>query len=170
MWMYQEILVSHRPDLVIETGSFAGASALAMAHLMDALQMGRVISVDVEDRPRPTHPRIQWVQGSSVDPAVVARLTEEARSAERCMVILDSDHSEQHVRAELKALSPLVTVGQYLVVEDTNLNGHPVWPEWGPGPYEAVQHFLHTHVEFWPDLRCEKFLATSNPGGYLIRV
>jgi cephalosporin hydroxylase len=169
MWMYQELLFRCRPDLVIETGSLVGASALALAHMLDALGTGTIISVDIDDRERPTHPRIRWLYGDSTSAGVGLELTQAKRAVERCMVILDSDHSEQHVRAELELLAPLVTTGQYLIVEDTNLNGHPVWPEWGPGPYEAVQGFLQGHPEFTVDRGCEKFLATANPGGYLLR-
>ncbi len=86
------------------------------------------------------------------------------------MVVLDSDHSRDHVRAELEALAPLVTVGSYLVVEDTNINGHPVLPEFGPGPWEALQEFMEGNEEFEVDRGAEKFYVTMNPGGYLRRV
>jgi cephalosporin hydroxylase len=86
------------------------------------------------------------------------------------MVVLDSDHSHAHVAAEIAAYSSLVTPGCYLVVEDTNVNGNPVLPEWGPGPMEAVDEFLDDTQLFARDPAREKFMMTFNPGGYLRRV
>ena len=86
------------------------------------------------------------------------------------MVILDSDHSFDHVLEEMNCYAPLVTKGSYLIVEDSNINGHPVRPNWGPGPMEAIEVFLQQNSEFISDRRCEKFLLTQNPRGYLQRV
>ena len=86
------------------------------------------------------------------------------------MVILDSDHSRDHVLAELRAYAPMVTTAQYLIVEDTNVNGNPVLPEFGPGPMEALDAFLAENDDFEPDDEREKFLLTFNPRGYLRRV
>jgi cephalosporin hydroxylase len=85
------------------------------------------------------------------------------------LVLLDSDHSEAHVTRELEAYHPLVSVGSYLVVEDTNLNGHPVEPAHGPGPWEAMQRFLGAHPEFAHDPEMDKFLLSFNPRSYLKR-
>ena len=85
------------------------------------------------------------------------------------MVILDSDHTCEHVLSELRLYSDLVTPGSYLVVEDTNVNGHPVDPSFEPGPHEAVELLLPDHPDFTPDTECEKFFLTFNPGGYLLR-
>jgi cephalosporin hydroxylase len=85
------------------------------------------------------------------------------------MVILDSDHSCDHVLAELDAYSQLVTEGSYLIVEDTNVNGRPVFPRFGPGPHEAVERFLREGAPFGRDEDCERFFLTFNPGGYLKR-
>jgi cephalosporin hydroxylase len=86
------------------------------------------------------------------------------------MVILDSDHTRAHVRGELRGYGPLVTPGSYLIVEDTNLNGHPAYPQFGPGPMEAVKEFLASSPNFLPDPDCEKFFMTFNPPGYLRRI
>ena len=86
------------------------------------------------------------------------------------LVLLDSDHSREHVLDELRAYSPLVTPGSYVIVEDTNLNGHPVWPDFGPGPMEAVDIFLSESDDFVIDTSREKFYLTWNPRGYLKRV
>jgi cephalosporin hydroxylase len=85
------------------------------------------------------------------------------------LVMLDSAHDAPHVRAEMEVYAPFVTHGSYLIVEDTNVNGHPAHPEHGPGPFEAVQDFLATHDEFTPDPFCEKYLLTMHPGGWLRR-
>lgn len=166
VWIYQEILFEVRPDLIIETGTNLGGSALYLAHILDILGHGAVVSIDVAALPRPAHPRITYVQGSSSDAALVtAAIGDRPRGT--CVVILDSDHSEAHVTAELELLAPYVTPGSYLIVEDTNINGHPTYPSFGPGPFEAVQKFLPAHPEFVVDRSREKFLMTFNPGGYL---
>ena len=83
------------------------------------------------------------------------------------MVDLDSDHKKDHVLQELKIWSPFVTTGNYLIVEDTDLNGHPVRPDYGPGPMEALEEFLKENKDFAVDQTREKFLLTFNPRGYL---
>ena len=85
------------------------------------------------------------------------------------MVLLDSDHSYAHVRDELAAYHAMVTPGSYLVVEDSNVNGNPVLPEFGPGPMEAIDEFLPDHPEYEIDNRCERFMVTFNPRGFLRR-
>ncbi|HTG44653.1 MAG TPA: CmcI family methyltransferase, partial [Verrucomicrobiae bacterium] len=83
--------------------------------------------------------------------------------------ILDSDHRAPHVYEELVTYSPLVKTGDYLIVEDTNVNGHPVLPDFGPGPREAVDKFLSENNGFVIVQDCERFLMTLNPRGYLRR-
>jgi cephalosporin hydroxylase len=169
LWLYQELLVRTRPDLVIETGTWSGGSALYLAMMLDQIGHGRVITIDIEAKPgRPQHPRITYLAGSSADAAVVAEVHRSA-GGDRAMVILDSDHDAAHVYAEMLAYSPLVQPGDYLIVEDTNVNGHPVWPNFGPGPMEAVDKFLCEHDEFAIDGRGQRFLMTLNPRGYLRR-
>jgi cephalosporin hydroxylase len=169
LWIYQELLVQTRPDVVVETGTWYGGSALYMAMIQDQIGRGRVITIDIEQKPgRPSHPRLTYITGSSVDEAVIAQIC-EAVGGERAMVILDSDHHAAHVYDEIIAYSPLVQVGDYLIVEDTNVNGHPVSPEFGPGPMEAIDKFLSENSEFVIDRRCERFLMTLNPRGYLRR-
>jgi cephalosporin hydroxylase len=169
MWMYQELLVRTRPDFVVEAGTYFGGSALYLASILDHLGHGQVITIDITPQPnRPVHPRIDYVLGSSIDPAVVQSVLESV-AGRRAMVILDSDHTEDHVHAEMIAYSPLVHVGDYMIVEDTNVNGHPAWPSFGPGPMEAVNRFLSERQDFEIDARCERFLMTMNPRGYLRR-
>ena len=169
MWMYQELLVRTRPDFVIQTGTFCGGSALFLAMILDLLGHGRVISIDMAANPKlPTHPRLTYVLGSSTDPEVVDHISKQVGSG-RAMVILDSDHSEAHVYDEILAYSPFVQIGDYLIVEDTNVNGHPIYPDYGPGPMEAVVKFLAENESFCADRACERFMMTGNPNGYLRR-
>lgn len=170
LWTYQEILVDTRPDLIVETGTYLGGSAFYLAGICDLLGHGKIVTVDISAPPgRPRHRRITYLQGSSTDPGIVVRVARRARTAKRVMVVLDSNHSRDHVLRELEAYGPLVTPGCYLVVEDTNVNGNPVLPDHGPGPMEAVEEFLATTDDFEVDRSRENRLLTFNPGGYLKR-
>ena len=171
MWTYQEIVVETRPELVVEAGTRLGGTSVFLASVFDLLGGdGRVLTIDVTADPRlPKHPRIEYLMGSSLDDVIVARVR-AAAAGKRTMVILDSLHTAEHVGAELARYADLVTVGCYLVVEDTNVNGHPVLPDYGPGPTEAVEAFLAADERFLADRDRERFLMTLNPGGYLRRV
>jgi cephalosporin hydroxylase len=170
LWVYQELLTEVRPELLIETGTFAGGSALYLASCMDMLGRGRVLTIDIVEREgRPSNERISYVTGSSTDPKIVEAVRREANGASPVMVVLDSDHSRDHVLAELQAYAPLVTEGSYLVVEDTNIHGRPVERALGPGPHEALEEFLHDNPGFERDASREKFFLTFNPGGFLRR-
>ena len=170
MWTYQEIVAETKPELIVECGTAFGGSSLYLASLLDLLGRGEVVTIDIEARPgQPAHPRIHRIVGSSVDPAIVADIRGRAQGR-RTMVILDSDHSQAHVSTELEAYRSIVSPGCYLVVEDTNVNGHPVVPDHGPGPMEAVEAFLPSAPEFEVDPSRERFMLTLNPGGYLRRI
>jgi cephalosporin hydroxylase len=169
---YQDLLVRQRVDFVIESGANCGGSTLYFAHVLDALGHGAVISIDLHPNWAPAaraHPRVTTVAGSSIDPSVLGAVRSRIPSGSRCFVILDSDHHRDHVLAELRSYGDLVQVGDYLVVEDTNLNGHPVSAGPGPGPYEAVQEFLREDARFSADHDWE-FPFTFAPGGWLKRV
>lgn len=173
LWIYQEILNEVRPDLIIETGTAHGGSALFLATLCDLLHGGQVLTIDIEERPkRPEHPRIQYIHGSSVATDVLAQVESQVQDSHRVLAILDSDHSEEHVFSEMKAYAPLVSVGSYLIVEDTNISGHPIEVENGAktGPMEAVTAFLAEHKDFAIDRSREKFMLTFNPSGYLRKI
>jgi cephalosporin hydroxylase len=169
-WIYQEIITELRPDLIVETGTDLGGSALFFASICDLVRHGQIVSIDIRTPPRMAHERIRFIQGDSTSEDVLAQVRTMTRQSTRTMVILDSDHSKSHVHRELDRYREFVTVGSYLVVEDTNVNGHPVMPEHGPGPFEAVQEFLPEHPEFEVDRSREKFLLTYFPGGYLKRI
>jgi cephalosporin hydroxylase len=173
LWMYQELLHELKPDLLIETGTLHGGSAKYLATLMDLIGKGEIVSIDIAsesaDGKPPEHPRVTYVTGSSVDPGIVAGVAERAKSAEIVLVLLDSDHRKRHVLEELRAYGPLVTPGSYMVVEDTNINGHPTYEGWGEGPWEAVETFMQENDDFVIDHAREKFLLTYNPNGWLRR-
>lgn len=170
LWIYQELVHRIRPDLIVETGTMFGGSAFYLATLCDLVDNGRVVTIDITERPnRPTHPRLRYMTGSSTSEEILTEVKAMAADAAAVMVILDSDHTCGHVLEELRRYSPFVTPGSYVVVEDTNVNGHPVWPTFGPGPMEAVDAFLAETDEFEIDPDCERFLYTMNPRGYLRR-
>ena len=169
--MYQEIIYECKPDLIIECGTWRGGSALYLANLCDILRHGMVLTVDINRWIGfPQHERIIYVTGSSTDRSIFKQVSSLADGFKNIMVILDSDHTKQHVINELDLYAPLVTPRQYLVVEDTNIHGHPVRMDLPAGPFEAVETWLPKHPEFQQDRACERFLMTFNPSGYLRRV
>ena len=169
-WIYQEIIAELHPDVIVETGTDLGGSALFFASICDLIGHGQVVSIDIRQPPSITHDRIEFIRGDSTSDDVLAKVSAATRQSARTMVVLDSDHSRSHVLRELDRYRGFVTVGSYLVVEDTNVNGHPVMPDHGPGPFEAVEEFLLEHPEFEVDRTREKFLLTYFPGGYLKRI
>ncbi len=173
LWIYQELIVRERPDLIIEVGTYKGGSALYLAHICDAVGKGAIITIDIDASHalvRPRHERICYVLGSSLDPEVFSSIRSAAEGKSRVMVILDGDHHCDHVLKELRLYQSLTKPGDYMIVEDTNINGHPTYPEFGPGPWEAVSRFLEGNADFKADRSCERFLLTMNPRGYLRRV
>lgn len=154
--LYQELVFRLRPRAIVQTGVYDGGSLFFFATLLDQIGASpdvRVVGVDVEIRPKAralSHPRICLVEGSSVAPEVVQQVLALVPDRQ-ALVSLDSDHSMEHVCRELEIYRELVEVGSYLVVEDTNINGHPVYPEFGPGPFEAVERFLATDFRFVRD-------------------
>jgi cephalosporin hydroxylase len=179
----QELVWRVKPDLIIETGVARGGSVVFYASLLELVGgEGRVIGIDVDIRApnraaieaSSVFKRITLVEGSSTDPAVVARVRAEAARAKRVMVSLDSNHTHAHVLDELRAYAPCVTNGSYLVVFDTSIEQLP--PDvlgdrpWTPGnsPATAIREFLATTDRFVVDTRMDhKLLITEAPGGYL---
>ena len=157
----QEVLWRLRPDVLVETGIAHGGSLVYYASLFEAFGGGRVIGIDVDIRAHnraaiEAHPlfhRIELVEGSSVEPATVAQVRERIRPGETVIVILDSNHTKDHVAAELEAYHGLVTPGSYLVVADGLMRDlHDVpggKPEWRDDhPAAAAAEFLAAHPEF----------------------
>ena len=171
LWAYQELIYELKPDVLVECGSYLGGSAYYFASIFELLGEGRVISIDIQDEvQRANHARLTYLIGSSTEPSIVKIVKDHIAKDEIVMVVLDSAHEKAHVLEELRIYSQFVSLGSYLVVEDTNLNGHPVWPGFGAGPREAVTAFLAENETFEVDRSWEKFYVSFNSGGFLKRV
>jgi len=175
LWNYQEIFVEHRIEWVIETGTRHGGSALYFADLLHLNEKpGRVLTVDVvhDELQIKSHARIDFLAGDSTSTDISERLR-ALLPPDRgpLFMILDSDHRRDHVLRELQLLTPLLRGGDYLVVEDTCVNGHPVRPDFGPGPMEALQAFLAVRGDDFvvDEARAGKFGFSFAPAGFLIR-
>ncbi|MEJ7786582.1 MAG: CmcI family methyltransferase [Solirubrobacteraceae bacterium] len=176
LWIYQELICRVRPEVFVEIGVKRGGLTRFVSDLLRLLhgrRGWRVIGVDITlqraERAGRMGRRVRLLEGDSVDRGIFERVARECRG-KRTMVLLDSDHSAAHVRRELELYATLVTPGSYIIVNDTNINGHPALAGnkgRGPGPFEAVQEFLAEHPEFEADPRCERYLLTMNPSGYL---
>lgn len=172
LFIYQEIIYDTRPEMIIETGSAGGGSALFFASILDQMctsgrqSRGMVFSIDNSVELIPSHPRICFYQGDSVSYETL-RVAEEWVKDKRVMVVLDSAHDREHVLAEMELYNKFVTEGCYMVVEDTNINGHPVLPAAGDGPWEAVEEFMKHNDRFVADTAREHYAFTFNPGGWL---
>jgi cephalosporin hydroxylase len=186
MLAVQEIIWSVKPDLIVETGIAHGGSLIFSASLLELLGGdGRVVGIDIDIREHnrveierhPLAKRITMIQGSSTDPAVAEQVYRLAKGKSRVMVLLDSNHTHEHVREELRLYSPLVGLGSYLVVFDTDIEylpddlcGDRPWGK-GNNPKTAVDEFLRTNDRFEVDAALEaKLLISVAPGGYLKRV
>lgn len=180
--MMQELLHKVRPDIVVETGVAHGGSLVLYASLLELFGKGHVIGVDIEIRrynrlailSHPLSKRITLVEGSSTDPATLARIKSLIPANASVLITLDSNHTREHVAAELAAYAPLVTPGSYLVVFDgvmADLHDVPGGkPEWSiDNPTTAVREFLVGHPEFVVDPYYNRLGVTHVPGGFLQR-
>ena len=201
MMAMQEIIWRVRPDLIIETGIAHGgslihsASMLALLDYCEAAAVGgdcrvrggrrRVLGVDIDIRAHnrqalkehPLQHLVEMIEGSSIDPAVIQRVRERAAGSERVLVCLDSNHTHDHVLAELEAYAGLASLGSYCVVFDTIIADMPqdAFPDrpWSPrdNPRTAVRQFLASHPEFAIDTAIQdKLLITAARDGYLQRI
>jgi cephalosporin hydroxylase len=171
MWVYQELMFDLKTDLVIETGTLAGGSALFFAHMLDQMGRGKVITVDINEPANPPqHSRIDYVTGSSIDPVTLSRIEEDVARASSVLVILDSDHRAPFKLQELELYAPFVTKGSYIIAEDSCFDRYPAWPEFGPGPATAVKEFLKKDDRFDVDRSMERHLISFAPGAFLKRV
>lgn len=197
----QELIWQVKPDLVIETGIAHGgslimnASMLALLDMCDAIEANesldpkisrrKVLGVDIDIRAHnrdaiESHPmasRIQMIQGSSIAPEVIEQVKDVAKDYQRVLVCLDSNHTHDHVLAELEFYAPLTSIGSYCVVFDTIIDDMPadmfLDRPWGPSdnPKTAVWEYLKTHSEFEIDKSIhQKLLITVAPDGYLKRI
>lgn len=197
----QELIWKVKPDLIIETGIAHGgslllsASMLALLDMCEAIESGtlldpkkskrKVLGLDIDIRQHnreaieahPMSSRIKMIQGSSIAPEVIAQVKAVATNHQRVLVCLDSNHTHDHVLAELEAYAPLTSVGSYCVVFDTIVEDIPkamfLDRPWGPGdnPKTAVWEYLKTHSEFEIDKSIQhKLLITVAPDGFLRRI
>jgi cephalosporin hydroxylase len=179
----QEIIWNYQPDLVIETGIAHGGSIILWASLLELIGgPGRVVGVDIDIRAHnraaieahPMFKRITLIQGSSIEESVVAEIRSIATGAKRPLVLLDSNHTHDHVLAELRLYSPFVRKDSYLVAFDTIIENLPPdsWPDrpWtrGNNPMTAVDAFLKENPRFVIDTTIDDKLQISvAPRGYL---
>ena len=171
LWTIQETISDVKPGLLIECGTNRGGSALFFAHLFDLLGRGQVITVDIKRLHTLEHPRIKFMIGSSLDANIISYASSQAAAAEGpVLVILDSDHSAQHVLQEMEAYGPLVTPGSYMLVQDGVIDTLEMFKAGRPGPLVAIREFTKKHPEFEVDAaRSERFLITHHPLGWLRR-
>lgn len=181
LFMYQEIIWQTRPDLIVETGTHAGGSAVFLADQLDLMVQHEglrddagLVTVDINTGvDLPAHPRVTYVEGwSSVDLRTLEYVQSRAEKADRVMVILDSDHSQPHVLKELRAYHEFVSPGCYLIVEDTNPDAYTAMEAQNYDPAKgfashAVKNWNPEKHGFSVDDRRERLLFTQNPGGYL---
>ena len=174
MWNYQEIFSERGIGWVIETGTRHGGSGLFFADLLDSIHAeGKVFTIDIDDSDycAPPHSRLIRVLGNSTDPDLVNEIFSRIPSKRSPLfLILDSDHRASHVLLELETWIPCLSSGDYVVVEDGIVNGHPVRPQHGPGPWEAIEAFLQRHPQtlIHDQKREKKFGQTFALRGYFI--
>jgi cephalosporin hydroxylase len=171
LWTIQETIAEVRPRLLIECGTYRGGSSLFFAHLFDLMGQGEVVTIDVERRHKLSHPRVTYLIGDSTSKQVLATVRKKAAdSPGPVMVILDSDHSQSHVRREIECYAPLVTPNSYCLVQDGVIDTMSIFRGGRPGPLPAIEEFLRSTKEFELDAaRCERFLITHHPKGWLRR-
>jgi len=181
----QEIIWKVKPDLIIETGIARGGSLIFSASMLQLLGKGKVLGIDIKIRPENKKKiqqyflwkRISMIEGSSVDKKIINKVYNFAKGKKRVMVILDSNHTHEHVLNELKAYSPLVSKNSYLVVFDTIIEDLPKKIEsklpWSKGnnPKTALLEFLKNNKQFKIDKEIEnKLMISVAPSGYLQRI
>lgn len=165
----QEVIYNIKPDIIIETGVAHGGSLIFYASLCAAIGKGRVIGIDIEIRDHNRKaiedhrlsPMISLFEGSSIEPSIVQSVNNQIGSSETVLILLDSNHSKDHVLLELEAYSPLVSPGSYIVACDgvmQQVSGAPrTSADWAwNNPLSAINEFLEKHPEFecvepsWP--------------------
>ena len=179
----QELIWRIRPDVIVESGVAHGGALVLYASLLEMLGHGRVIGVDIEIRKynrlaieaHRMSPRISLIEGGSTDPTTFAAVRDQIHPGERVMVMLDSSHTRDHVRAELELYSELVTPGSFVVVFDEVMrevadapNANPEWDH--DNPLGAVNDFLQDHRDFIAETGYERLYVTYCRGGFLRRL
>jgi cephalosporin hydroxylase len=191
---FQEIVSTVKPDLIIETGIAHGGSLVLSASLLCLLDVmegldprkspRKVVGVDIDIRPHnrkalDEHPlrfKMELIEGSAIDPAIINQVRSHAVGVEKILVSLDSNHTHDHVLAELNAYADLVSIGSYCIVFDTVIENLPAgsfldrpW-DVGNNPKTAVNEWLKQHPGFEIDKEIDnKLLISVAPDGYLRR-
>lgn len=172
LWIYQEIIFKHKPDVIVETGVFLGGSTFYLSKLLEMIGGGRVIAVDIvlenADPDLYELPNVTLLEGSSTDPEIFSQIKSMIKPDEKVMVILDSDHATAHVYSEMMMYSEIVTDNQYMIVEDGLIEKtYPILMK--SGPVKAIKKFLKNNCDFVTDYYQNRFLLSQNPKGYLLK-
>ena len=171
LFAYQELIHKLRPDWIIETRAGDGGRALFLATVCDLVGHGQVISIERKEAPkRPEHERHHYITGVSVDDEVVDEVHSLVGTPGNALVILGTAGTRTPHLGRVRLYSDLVPVGAYVIVEDTIVNGHPVWPNFGPGPAEAVKGIVERRENFAIDVEMNKYRLSFNPNGFLRRM
>jgi cephalosporin hydroxylase len=174
IWVYQEMLYRMRPDVIIEIGHCVGGSTMFFAHMLDLLNHGRIVTIDITDGLRDTRPelskhaRIEWITADATDPRVAEHVKSKIKPDERVWIIEDSAHDFWTTYNVLEAYHDLIKPGDYFVVEDT-ICQHGLAEGPAIGAWEAVDAFLEQHPDWQVDRSMEKFSMTWCPRGFLQR-
>lgn len=169
LWVFQEIIADRKPEVIVEVGNLFGGTTLYLAHLLDVIGSGYVVACDIDhDRFEAKHSRFRMVTGDIGSQPIIDKVNALV-DGRRCMVIHDAQHPCKPVLRDLRNLSPLVTKGQYFIVEDGVIDAAK-WKPNAPGPMAAVEKFLPDHPEFKADRSRERYGITWNPMGYLERI
>jgi cephalosporin hydroxylase len=177
MWNYQEILYSLRPSLVVEGGTASGGSTLYFSFILRSINPhSKILSIDIDHSNVPemvkNEKHIELLNCKFTNKKVISRIKELREVFQGpIFVILDDDHTKENVLAEMKILRNILVKGDYLVIEDGIVNGHPVLPEWGEGPLEAIEDYFkrYPHDYTIDSSREHKFGFTFAPKGFLVR-
>jgi cephalosporin hydroxylase len=182
VWSCQQIFFETKPDFVVEAGTNHGGGALVWATLLSVINRdAKVLTIDIADKHQAARQvplfqeKVEFFLGSSTSEQVFKAIRARVQD-KKVVVILDSNHTKDHVLAEMRLYGDLVSVGSYMLVQDTNINGHPAFPSYGPGPWEAVEAFMAAGgrsqggAVFEIDRSRELLFFTMHPKGYLKRV
>jgi len=165
MILYSEMIYQNKPDFIIEAGTAYGGSALFFADMLNTLcGKGKVLTIDTRNRITTRHPDVEYLIGSSIDPKIIQKVKDLTNKG-TVMVVLDSDHSFEHVKAELSIYKDIVTPNQFMVVEDCYVRRERI-----SGPGRAVNWFLPLNKSFTREHPEEKYLISVTREGWLRRL
>lgn len=172
-WIYQEIIYEVKPEIIIEIGSKEGGSTLFLANLLDILNNGQVISIDIDRKDyKVKHPRIIPVTGDSSSEKTV-NVVKKICDGKKVLAVHDGDHSRNHVLKDLALYSNLISINSYFIVEDGVMDlfkpGDGIGA-FNDGPLAAIDEFLRKNSNFIADEKRERYILTYNPRGFLKRI